>query len=179
MFSTVPQGMTAFQIRNFVLCDLEFPTPDSKYWQAKLELFVRLQNIISMHFDYRKRKTSICLLKAKIEECSDKKNNVIKGYEKEIFNAKAERYAIEIEEHEFALMNITKTVNDKLLEMQTFWETMKELEPVLEFSKENKEEQEETFWKTKSQYTPQLVSKFPEVFEPPVQKSEKRKVSKL
>ena len=163
-FKTVPQGMTAFQIKNFVLDDLEFPTPDSKYWQAKLELFIHLQNIISLHYDYRKRKANIRVSKAKIEECSDKKNSAIKGYEKELFDAKAERYTIEIEENEFALMNITKTVNDKLLEMQTFWEAMQNLKSQLEFSNENKEEQEETFWNIKAQYTPELRNRFPEVF---------------
>jgi len=163
-FKTVPQGMSAFQIKNFVLGDLEFPTPDSKYWQAKLELFIRLQNIISLHYDYRKRKASIRISKAKVEECLDKKNSAIKGYEKELFDAKAERYTIEIEENEFALMNITKTVNDKLLEMQTFWKAMQDLEPLLEFSNENKEEQEETFWNIKAKYTPELRNRFPEVF---------------
>lgn len=166
-FKTVPQGMTAFQINNFVLCNYEYPTPDSKYWQAKLELLVRLQNIITMHYDYRKRKATIRMLKAKIDECSDKRNSTTKSYEKEIFDAKAERYSIEIEENEFALMNITKTVSDKLLEMQTFWEAIQELEPQLEFSNEIKEEQEETFWKTKSQYIPELKLRFPEAFNVP------------
>ena len=32
MFTTVPQGMTAFQIQNFVLSDKDFPTVDSKWW---------------------------------------------------------------------------------------------------------------------------------------------------
>jgi len=182
-FKTVPQGMSAFQIKNFVLGNLEHPTIDSKYWQAKLELFVRLQNIISMHYDYRKRKATIRMLKAKIEECYDKKNCAIKSYEKELFDAKAERYSIEIEENEFALMNIIKTVNDKLLEMQTFWETMQYLEPLLEFSNENKEEMEETFWKTKAEYTPELKLRFPEVFNPSRKEydelqRQKRKVSK-
>jgi len=58
-FATVPQGMTAFQIKNFILSDLDFPTPDSKWWQAKLELWVRMQNIIAMHYDDRKRTAKV------------------------------------------------------------------------------------------------------------------------
>jgi len=169
-FRTIPQGMTAFQIRNFALGDLEYPTPDSKYWQAKLFLYVRLQNIFSMHYDYRKRKARIRIFKAKIEECLDKINGISKEYEKEMLNAKAETYKIEIEENEYALMNITKTVNDIILEMKTFLNIMEELEPQLEFSKDNKEEQEAKFWKLKSQTTPELVKQFPEVFIDPMKR---------
>lgn len=169
-FRTIPQGMTTFQIRNFALGDLEYPTPDSKYWQAKLFLYVRLQNIFSMHYDYRKRKARIRIFKAKIEECLDKINSTSKEYEKEMLDAKAETYKIEIEENEYALMNITKTVNDIILEMKTFLNIMEELEPQLEFSKDNKEEQEAKFWKLKSQTTPELIKQYPEVFIDPMKR---------
>ncbi len=163
-FKTVPQGMTAYQINNFVLCNSDFPTPDSKWWQAKLELFVRLQGIIGMHYDYRKRKARIRWLRAKISECEDKKLTAQKDYEKEMFDARSEQFKIEIEENEFALMNITKQVSDKLAEMRTFWVVMQELEGLIEHSKEDKEQQEDGFWKAKAEYTPELKLRFPEVF---------------
>lgn len=163
-FRTVPQGMSAFQIRNFALGDLEYPTPDSKYWQAKLFLYVRLQNVISIHYDHRKRKARIRISKAKIEECNYKTKGTLEEYEREILNAKAEIYNIEVEENEFALMNIKKTLNDILLEMKIFLNIMAELEPLLEFSTENKEEQEAQYWTRKSFNDPQLKIRFPEVF---------------
>lgn len=164
IFRTIPQGMSKFQIKNFALGDLEYPTSDSKYWQAKLFLYVRLQNIVSLHYEHRKRKARIRISKAKIEECIDKTKNTLKKYEIDLLNAKADIYTIEIEENEFALMNIKKTLDDTLLEMKTFLDIMKELEPQLEFSKNNKEEQEEKFWKLKSKNDPNLLIRFPEVF---------------
>jgi len=163
-FSTVPQGMTKFQIQNFVLCDREFPTADSKWWQAKLELFMRLQNVIQMHYDYRKRRARIKELKAKIKECEYRRATSTNQFEREIQEARAERLKIDIEENEFAMMLIKKTVRDKLKEMQAFWEMMQALEPHMKYSKENKDEQEAEFWHTKAKYIPELKMKFPEVF---------------
>ena len=164
-FKTTPQGMTAYQINNFVLCDMEFPTPDSKYWQAKLELFVRLLDVIGSHYDYRKRQARIRWLKAKIEECKDKKQLVQKIYEKEIEDAKAERFKIEIEENEFALMNITKQVIEKVAEMRIFRDAMIQFEGQLNYSTEDKEQHEDEFWRAKAEFDPKLKLRFPEVFQ--------------
>jgi len=164
-FKSIPQGMTAFQISNFVLCNMDFPTPDSKYWQAKLELFVRLQGVIGSHYDHRKRQANIRLLKAKIEECFDKKCMAQKDYEKEMEDAKAEQFKIEIEENEFALMNITKQVSEKVAEMRTFRDEMNSLKDFLDHSTEDKEQQEEDFWNAKAEINPELKLRFPEVFD--------------
>jgi len=172
-FKTVPQGMTAFQISNFVLCNMDFPTMDSKYWQAKIELFVRLQGVVASHYDHRKRKATIRLLKAKIEECKDKKHLALKEYEKEMEDAKAEQFKIEIDENEFALMNITKQVSEKMSEMRTFRDAMNSLEPLLNHSPEDKEQQETDFWKAKAEIDPQLKLRFPEVFNVPRQEYDK------
>lgn len=170
MFSTVSQGMTDFQIQKFILSDLDFPTPDSKWWQAKLELWVRMQNIVSMHYDHRKRAAKIKELKATIEELDyNNRTNVIdnedlmeiKGRQNE---AKAELLQVEIDENEFALVCIQKGVSDKLKEMWAFWDSMTEFEKEMEFSKNDKDEQEENYWITKAKTTPELVNRYPEVF---------------
>lgn len=170
MFSTVPQGMTKFQIQKFILSDLDFPTPDSKWWQAKLELWVRMQNIVSMHYDHRKRAAKIKELKATIEELDyNNRTNVIDNEDlKEIKErqneAKAESLQVEIDENEFALICIQKGVSDKLKEMWSFWDSMTEFEKEMEFSKTDKDEQEENYWITKAKITPELVNRYPEVF---------------
>lgn len=179
MFRTVPQGMTTFQIQKFILSDLEYPTPDSKWWQAKLELWVRMQNIVSMHYDFRKRTARIKELKAKIEELDYNNstniidNDVLKGIKERINNAKIERQQVEIDENEFALVCIQKGVSDKLKEMWAFWDSMFILEKQMQFSKENKDEQEEDYWATRALTTPELVNRHPEVF------VDKQEVTKL
>jgi hypothetical protein len=45
-FTGLQNGMSAFQIRRFVLSAEEFPTPASKYWQCKREIFARMQSIV-------------------------------------------------------------------------------------------------------------------------------------
>ena len=169
-FASVPQGMTRFQIQNFILSDLDFPTVDSKFWQAKLELWVRMQNIIAMHYDHRKRSAKIKELKATIDELDyNNRINVIDNDDlKEIKerqnNAKAEALQVEIDENEFALICIQKGVSDKLKEMWAFWDSMVEFEKDMEFSKTDKDEQEENYWVAKAKMTPELVNRHPEVF---------------
>ncbi len=169
-FDTVPQGMTTFQIQKFILSDLDFPTSDSKWWQAKLELWVRMQNIVSMHYDHRKRVAKIKELKATVEELDfNTKTSVIidedlRKIKKRLNDAKAEALQVEIDENEFALVCIQKGVSDKLKEMWAFWDSMVELEKEMTFSKIDKNEQEEDYWITKAKTTPELVNRYPEVF---------------
>jgi len=165
MFETVPQGMTAFQIQNFVLGDKDFPTVDSKWWQAKLELWVRLQNVIQMHYDHRKRVAEIKELRARVMEQEVKiKDTLAKDYEVLKAEAIAERLAVEVEENEFSLVMIQKGIGDKMKEMGTFWSAMQDLKGRMKFSKEDKEEQEMDFWTAKSQYDHELMQRYPETF---------------
>lgn len=165
MFSTVPQGMTSFQIQKFVLGDLEFPTIDSKWWQSKLELWVRMQNIISSHYEYRKKVAKTKELKANIKELEyNNTQSMISEFQVTKNNAIIEFTQVEIEENEFAIVCIKKRINDVLKEMWAFWEAIKELEPKMKFSKEDKEEQEEEFWIEKALNNPELVNRHPEVF---------------
>lgn len=164
MFNTVPQGMTSFQIQNFVLSDREFPTADGKWWQAKLELWVRLQNVINMHYDYRKKVAKIKELSARIEENTDIALESDKPYIANKHKAISERLQVTIEENEFALVMIKKNIYDKMKEMQAFWDVMQRLENDMKFSKVDKEEQETAFWTAKSKYDSELLHRFPEVF---------------
>ena len=168
MFSTVPQGMTNFQIRKFILGDLEFPTIDSKWWQAKLELWVRMQNVIGMHYEYRKKVAKIKELKTNIDELnynnSQLDSSIKSDIQKKKNNAITEHTQVEIEENEFTIACIKKGIVDKLKEMSAFWNIMKELEPKMTYSKENKDDQEEEYWIKKAFNTPELVNRHPEVF---------------
>lgn len=170
MFQTVPQGMTEFQIKNFVLGDLDYPNADSKWWQAKLELWVRMQNIISMHYDFKKRSAIIEEVQASIDELKynienlDEINKSIDIIHSRRDNAKIKKFQVEIEENEFALVCIKKGINDKLKEMKTFWEAMQELRPLMKYGTESKEEQEYDHWLAIAKKTPLMIERHGEVF---------------
>ncbi len=168
MFSTVPQGMTSFQIQNFVLSDLEFPTIDSKWWQSKLELWVRMQSIIYTHYDYRKKVAKIKELKSDIDELEYNNSKLGEDTKSKI---QAERNisiieykTVEIEENEFNIMYLKKGISDKVKEIISFWEMMKKLEPEMKFSKDDKEEQEKEYWTKKALSDQELVVRHREVF---------------
>lgn len=46
-FPSIPQGMTSYQIKMFVFNEEEFPTPYAVYYQAVLEIWVRVQTIMN------------------------------------------------------------------------------------------------------------------------------------
>lgn len=164
-FQNVPQGMTKFQIQKFVVCEREFPTAASKYWQSKLELWVRLQSVIQMHFDYRKRAARIKELKALIFEAHERIKTANSGWMMWKWEAVAERHTIEIEENEFAMMVIRKTVVDKLKEMHAFNEVKKNTEEKLGVGAlDDRELSEEEFWAEKAEINAELKLRFPEVF---------------
>lgn len=165
MFQTVPQGMTSFQIQNFVLSNKSFPTADSKWWQAKLELWVRVQNVIQMHYDYRKFKAKIKEFTARVLEHQYMlEANGLKSYEIMKSEAIIDRLTVNIEENEFLLVITQKGINDKLKEINAFWEVMQEMGKHMKFSMDDKEEQEESFWLAKSKYDSELINRFPELF---------------
>lgn len=164
-FQNVPQGMTKFQIQKFVLGAREFPTVASKYWQSKLELWVRLQSVVQMHFDYRKRAARIKELKALIYEAEERKRTATSGWTVKKWEAVVERHAIEIEENEFAMMVIRKTVVDKLKEMHAFNEVKEQTEEKLGVGAlGDRELSEEEFWAEKAEINAELKLRFPEVF---------------
>lgn len=164
-FQNVPQGMTKFQIQKFVLCDREFPTTASKYWQSKLELWVRMLSVVQMHFDYRKRAARIKELKATRSRGFLAVLNLIYQWMMGKWGAVVERYKIEIEENEFAMMVIRKTVVDKLKEMRAFNEVKRQTEERLgDKILSDRELSEEEFWTEKAEINAELKLRFPEVF---------------
>ena len=50
-FKDIDAGMTHFQITHFVLSDKEFPTPASKYFQARKEMFARYTNLVNQYHE--------------------------------------------------------------------------------------------------------------------------------
>ena len=52
-------GMSRIQIENFVLNDIEFPTPYGKFKQAIVELVHRLQNLTNLYYQIREKEIKI------------------------------------------------------------------------------------------------------------------------
>ena len=99
-----------------------------------------------------------------MEQEAKTRNPNAKDYETLKAEAIAERLTVEVEENEFSLATIQKGIGDKMKEMDTFWHAMHDLEGHMQFSKEDVEEQQATFWNTKAKYDAELKQRFPEMF---------------
>ena len=142
----LPRGMTSFQIENFVLCNKDFPTDDSKYWQCKLEVISRIESALEILlglnkdlFEYEKAEslipkfalTKFFKLKRKIAQSS-----------LQILKLKI-------------ILNRAK-LKDTLRECEIFYNIVSSLAGKIKFSDINKEEQEESFWKAKAKFNHEL-----------------------
>lgn len=142
-FETLHFGMSEFQIRRFLLNPIDFPTPFSRWRQAKLELWTRFCNIMEDHFQFRELHAKIELNRARID------NYISKG--DDISKAKAKLCEIRISRYAFQLSTMKKMVTEKLREMQTFYDAIREEEPNV--SKDEQKEDEE-FWNEKMKQDP-------------------------
>jgi len=82
-------GMTPIQIENFVLNDIEFPTPYGKFEQAKFELVSRYQQLVDLYYEIKEREIKIKQQERKIEKAKD-------DLEKELLELQKEKLEIQI-----------------------------------------------------------------------------------
>ena len=146
LLDKVQLGMSELQIKRFVLNDVEFPTDFGKYKQAKLELWVRFQNIVNLYFDYEQTIAEIELLEAEIDE--------LKRSGDRISLAKAKIKEVEIEKKRFNLEVIKKTVFEKLREARVFYEVYDRFKDFDKADAETIAKLEREFWEQKAKYDP-------------------------
>lgn len=144
-FEDLQLGMSAHQIKHFVLNDESFPLPDSKYHQAKLELYSRWQKIVDLEFSYRKNRAQCKLVQANIRKWESCLNTEI---EHEAMEARAqiELLQIDLEQLQTARLFLQKSRAETFREMRIFKEVIEETGPHLIY--ENKEAAEADHWRT-------------------------------
>jgi len=64
-------GMTKLQIENFVLNDIEFPTPYGKFVQASFELVARFHRIVDLYYQIKEKEVQIKIKERDIKKETD------------------------------------------------------------------------------------------------------------
>lgn len=147
-------GMTRFQINNFVLNKQEFPTPYSRFMQARIEIYARVNTFIDQYYQYRE-----CLAKIRLAEGRMEKIEKEETYP-EIKEAKLELQRIEIEKNRFRLASIQNQAEDKMRELYVFYETYKQHRHFETDPPEEIQKAEEESWRIKSAYYPELRDRY-------------------
>lgn len=142
-FEDLQLGMSAFQIRHFVLNDESFPLPDSKYHQAKLELYTRWQKTADLEYAFRKNVAKSKLFEArrlKWESALDT------GSSHERLEAEAQIELLEIEREELraARLSLQKSCAETVREIRVFLAVVEEMRPQLRY--DSKEAAEPEHW---------------------------------
>jgi len=146
LLDKIKLGMTEIQIKSFVLNEKDFPTPFSKFKQAKVELWSRYENVVNMLFDIEKTKANIEMKEALIEDLDNSKIN----------QAKSKLYQIDIKRKEFQLKVSHKTVSEKLSEMKHFLDVYNELKGFEGMDENEVLRQEMETWIKRAKLEPKL-----------------------
>ncbi len=147
----LPTGMTSFQIKNFVLSDQNFPTPDSKFWQCRLEMWSRMQSVMSSYFLFRKTQAELEIQEGELEVWSAKPD-----CNEKVRNGNIRLKEVEIQEKEFQLFTIGKSTAEALREMSVYRDEFEELKKHIKHNPDDKETQEFEFWFNKAKTDPKL-----------------------
>lgn len=116
-FMTAQVFRTRTEMDVSILNDLKFPTPDSKYWQAKREQNVMFNELVMLSFEYRKNNVEIRQLEIKLKNEND-------DLERELLQ-------IEIEKKQFISLNQEHTAKDRIREIKEWHEIKEKLLPDL------------------------------------------------
>jgi len=114
-----------------VLNDVKHPTSDAKYWQCNLERDVHFQNLVATSYDYREKMVDMQIKQIMVDELDTTKP---------LQRARATKFEIQIERMATELSIMKKEAGDRVREIINWTEIMDELEPKLEFSKDESEE---------------------------------------
>lgn len=142
----LPTGMTGFQIKNFVLSDQNFPTPDSKFWQCRLEMWSRMQSVMGQYFNFRKTQAELEILEGQYEEWEENLEANTK-----IRRGNMRKLEVEMQEKEFHLFTIGKSTTEALRELSVYKEEFERLKEHIKHNPQDKESQELDFWIAKAQ----------------------------
>ena len=109
-----------------ILNDLNYPTPDSKYWQATREQNVMFHELVMLSYEYRKNLIEV----KELESTVGKMENEFKE----------ELNKIEIEKKRYNLLIQERMAKDRIRELSEWHSIKKQLVPNLEFSLEDCDE---------------------------------------
>lgn len=133
-------GMTPIQIKYFVLNEIEFPTPYSKFVQVKMELASRYTRVVEIYYAIRKNKAKIDIkAEAMDAEKSSAKRNLL-GIERE-----------ELEMKVLSLRAQLKTIIEEAKIFFAIYESYKDFDTLPQ-----KEKVEMEAWSAKAKNMPHL-----------------------
>ena len=113
-----------------VLNDMNFPTPDSKYWQSQREQNVHFHGLVMLSYEYRKNLVEIRQLQKRLRLLPDE----------EINEDARELLVIEIEKKTFIARNQERAAKDRIREIREWHEIKARLIPQMAHSLEDVDE---------------------------------------
>jgi len=117
-----------WEMRNSVLTDTKFPTPDAKYWQSVREQGVHFQELVMLCYEQRKSLQLLRIDEASVTELEEKRDLVEEGttaWTKA--DARVEIKKIDLERRRFQLVQMRKVAQDRVREVLTWHQIMGEL----------------------------------------------------
>ena len=130
-----------WEMRNSVLNDVKYPTPDSKYWQAVREQQTHFQELVMLSYDYYMNVEDLNLLEITLEE----RLELLGRYEYESIEhrkevARINKIKIEAEKLRFIMLDQQRVARNRVREVLEWHEIMEEEKPNMEHGTDSYEE---------------------------------------
>lgn len=156
IFDGMMTAHSEFQIRNFILNDIDFPTDSGKFHQSVRELYGRYQNLISTTYEYKKITVELEIDQIRKEQIQSQIvndfNNKLDQFDVRGLRAQMKLCDIEIDNKLLRLESIKKSASETIREMKIFIDVVEKLDRIIPDELRNedglpdKEKSEPDFW---------------------------------
>lgn len=155
-FNSMMTAHSRFQILNFILNDVDFPTDSGKLHQSVRELYGRYQNLISTTYEYKKIQVELEIEQIRAEQMQHQLefdfDNKLDQFDRRGIAAQIKLCEIEIDNKSLRLESIKKSASETIREMKVFIDVIEKLDRIIPDELRNedgipdKEKSEPDFW---------------------------------
>ena len=164
IFENLMTAHSEFQILNFILNDIDFPTIPAKYHQSVRELWSRYTNLTSLTYEYKKIENEIKLHEINNVRLMDKRVGTPLKLDRDEIDIHIDQQILEIDHKKMRLQSLQKNASESMREIKVFMAALTKLDELIDddLRSENglpdKEKSELNFWLQKQFISEQLHS---------------------
>jgi hypothetical protein len=114
---------TDFEIEYGVLNSVDFPTPDSRYWQCLKEMDAVFDQMMQTYYKFKEKQIEFKILDVHIKKNTDMLKEIEDENDKELFELKVEQLQNKKDKISYSLLNLKQQVKDRVREMKQ-WSKM-------------------------------------------------------
>lgn len=128
---------TDFEIEYGVLNSVDFPTPDSKYWQCLKELDAVFDQMMQTYYKFKEKQIEFKMMDVHIKRNKEAMEEIESETDKELFELKNEQLENKKDKISYSLLNLKQQVKDRIREMKQWSKMIKKHSKDVKYDTDN------------------------------------------